>query len=422
MPVNQEEMIIIGSEGLHPNALNTVARYIGESEKPLVAAGFDWGHRVIIITPRRVVVADNQETLHLHNALESQNVTAVTKGRTLIIRATRKNEEKCSFKEQETTETMAYLINNPQEIKYETQPPRDVKKGFVRDAGAAATFGLSATTKHKRAEAKYEERRKRHEKFLASYGDTLTQIQSALDSMNGHRSAAWDVLFSMGAVTTNSQNNIIFGWYKPPEEVEGVKNDPERARSAIGAIPAFGLGIGVPAAVWTMVGVYGTAATGAAIGNLSGAAAGAATAAWIGRAATLGMGGMTAGRIAMGPIGLAASALTLPIGAAIAGSKERKYINQTEGVMRKMTILERVIEESVEKMKPLHSKMVTTTADIQRHTGQLEQADPNAHNLQEIAQRLDMDLRKAAKLENKFHAIVAEQETQLKANGLIDEE
>ena len=52
-----------------------------------------------------------------------------------------------------------------------------------------------------------------------------------------------------------------------------AENNPDRARSFIGAIPAFGLGIGTPVATWTLVGIYGTAATETAIGVLSGAAA-----------------------------------------------------------------------------------------------------------------------------------------------------
>ena len=40
--------------------------------------------------------------------------------------------------------------------------------GFGRDLGAAFTFGLAATTKHKEAEVKYETRRKQHQRRLTS--------------------------------------------------------------------------------------------------------------------------------------------------------------------------------------------------------------------------------------------------------------
>ena len=155
-------------------------------------------------------------------------------------------------------------------------------------------------------------------------------MQSSVEAMDAHFTVAQEVLLSSGALTSDIHDNVNYGWYKPQEEVEMVENTPDYGRSLVGAIPAFGLGIGTPAAIWTLVGIYGTAATGTAIGSLSGAAAGAATAAWIGRAATLGLGGMTAGRIALGPIGAAASLLTLPLGVAVARNRERNYIQQTD--------------------------------------------------------------------------------------------
>ena len=161
--------------------------------------------------------------------------------------------------------------------------------GIGRDLGAAMTFGLSVTTKHKKAEAEYGNRQKQHERRLNSYNEVQAQVQSSVEAMDAHFAAAQGVLLSTGALTCDVNNNVIYGWYEPQEEVESVENNPDYARSSIGAIPAFGLGIGTPAVIWTLVGIYGTAATGTAIGALSGAAAGAATAAWIGRAATLGL-------------------------------------------------------------------------------------------------------------------------------------
>ena len=210
--------------------------------------------------------------------------------------------------------------------------------GFARDLGAAMTFGLSVTTRHKEAETKYGHLRKQHEGRLNAYNEVQAHIQSGLEAMDAHFAAAQEILLSTGALTSDVSSNVIYGWYRPQEEVESVENNPDYARSVIGAIPAFGLRIGTPAAIWTLVGIYGTAATGTAIGVLSGAAA----AAWIGRAATLGLGGMTAGRIALGPIGVAASLVTLPLGAALARNRERNYIQQTDEAAHKMVAWERL--------------------------------------------------------------------------------
>ena len=43
--------------------------------------------------------------------------------------------------------------------------------GFARDLGAAATFGLSSTTKHKEAQKTFENRRTLHQQRLNSYND-----------------------------------------------------------------------------------------------------------------------------------------------------------------------------------------------------------------------------------------------------------
>lgn len=289
--------------------------------------------------------------------------------------------------------------------------------GFGRDLAAAMTFGLSATTKHKEAEAKYETRRTQHQRRLNSYNDIQAQVQSGVEAMDAHFAAAQEVLLSTGALTSDVNNKVIYGWYIPQEEAENVENRPDYARSSIGAIPAFGLGIGTPAAIWTLVGIYGTAATGTAIGALSGAAAGAATAAWIGRAATLGLGGMTAGRIALGPIGAAASLLTLPLGAAVAGNRERNYIQRTKEAADRMNSLEGILDRSRTRMLSLQPKMAVTTADIQRHTSQLETTEPDTPEAQGIAHRLDIDMRKAAAVKNELLEIVKERDDAMNSSG-----
>ena len=294
--------------------------------------------------------------------------------------------------------------------------------GFMRDLGAAVSFGLSATTRHKAAEAKYEDRRKLHELRLNSYNEVQTQVQSGLEAMDAHFAAAQRLLLSTGALATNVDRNVVWGWYRPREEVEGVENSPDYARSFIGAIPAFGLGIGTPAAIWTIVGIYGTAATGTAIGTLSGAAASAATAAWIGRVATLGLGGMTAGRIALGPIGIAASLVTLPLGMAISRNRERKYIQQTDEAASRMSCLERIIKRSGTQMKPLLPRMAVITADLKRHTSQIEVATPDTPEAQGVVHKLDISMRAAADLKNELVKMIQERDEDMKAAGFIDED
>ena len=294
--------------------------------------------------------------------------------------------------------------------------------GVLRDLSAAVTFGLSVTTKHKEAETKYSNCRIRHQRLLNSYNEVQAQIQSTLEAMDAHFAAAQEVLLSSGAVTPDDNNNIIFGWYRSQEEIESVENNPNYSRSIIGVIPAFGLGVGTPAAIWTLVGIYGTAATGTAIGTLSGAAAGTATAAWIGRAATLGLGGMTAGRIALGPIGVAASLATLPLGVALARNRERNYIRQIDEAAHRMACLEEIIERSRSRMKPLLPKMAVTAENMQQHTNQLKSASPNTPGAQGIVHKLDNNMRKATALKKELVDIVKERDDARNVAGFTGED
>ena len=294
--------------------------------------------------------------------------------------------------------------------------------GFTRDLGAAVTFGLSATTRHKDAEIEYENRRKQHGRRLNSYNEVQAQVQASLEAMDAYFAQAQEALLSTGALTSNIDDNVIYGWYRPQEEVKSVENNPDYSRSFIGAIPAFGLGIGTPAAIWTLAGIYGTAATGTAIGTLSGAAASAATAAWIGRAATLGLGGMTAGRIALGPIGVAASLVTLPLGVAVSRNRERNYIQQTDAAAQRMACLEDIIERSRIQIKPLLPQMAVTTAHMQEHISQLKAATPNTPDAQDIVHKLDIDMRKAASLKTELAEMIEERDQAIKVASFIDED
>ena len=103
--------------------------------------------------------------------------------------------------------------------------------GFARDLGAAMTFGLSVTTRHKEAETKYGHRRKQHEGRLNAYNEVQAQIQSALEAMGAHFAAAQEILLSTGALTSDVSSNVVYGWYRPQEEVESVENNPDYARS-----------------------------------------------------------------------------------------------------------------------------------------------------------------------------------------------
>ena len=100
--------------------------------------------------------------------------------------------------------------------------------GFARDLGAAMTFGLSATTKHREAETKYGNRRKQHERRLNAYNEVQSQVQSSLEAMDAHFAAAQEILLSTGALTSDVSSNVIYGWYRRQEEVESGEQPRSR--------------------------------------------------------------------------------------------------------------------------------------------------------------------------------------------------
>jgi hypothetical protein len=81
--------------------------------------------------------------------------------------------------------------------------------GFGRDLGAAVTFGLAATTKHKEAEGKDETRRKQHQRCLNSYNEIQAQVQSGVEAMDAHFTAAQEVLLSTGADIRRQQQRDL---------------------------------------------------------------------------------------------------------------------------------------------------------------------------------------------------------------------
>ncbi len=274
--------------------------------------------------------------------------------------------------------------------------------GFLRDAGAALTMGLSVTTKHKEAETRYIARQAQHQQTVENFNELDRWACDAIDQLSDQYISAKDTLIRIGALTVDDSGNTRYGWYQPHEAVESDPNSPEVMKSIVGSLPGFGTAIGAPAAVWTLVGALGTAGTGVAISSLSGAAAGAATAAWIGRAATLGMGGMTVGRIALGPIALISLPIQGAIGAKIAGNRERNAIkaySEAEWKMDRVDLMTRQESPNLSRAGREARKMTTDTI---RHIGQAETAQPESQDAQDAVARIAEDMKQAEKLIQEF--------------------
>ena len=281
-----------------------------------------------------------------------------------------------------------------------------LRKGFLRDAGAALTMGVSATTKHKDAERAYKEREAQHDQVISRFNEDVVRTSEAIDALESEYLSARDAIINSKALTVDESGNISYGWYLPFDPAHADSDGPDVKRSAIGSVPAFATAVGAPVAVWTLASVLGTAGTGVAISSLSGAAAGAATAAWIGRAATLGLGGMTAGRFALGPIALASLPVQAAIGAKVAGIRERKAIAGYDAAEQEMDRREAIVTRHAPGLREYRQQarqLATTTA---RHIAQLETADTGSQAAHDAVSRLAVDMEQAESLIRRFWSMI----------------
>lgn len=274
--------------------------------------------------------------------------------------------------------------------------------GFGRDLGAALSMGLSATTKHKEAEKAHEKRSDAYQRRVNAFNEVFQQTAGSVQRLEGEYESARDVLIESGAMRVDTEGTIDYGWYRPIEEMARVKDSTDRNQALVGTLPAFGVAIGAPAITWTLVGAFGTAATGTAINALSGAAAGAATAAWIGRAATLGLAGMTAGRVALGPIALLSMPVQAAIGAKVAGNRERKAIQQFSDQTKEMDRLEGIMSKLRRELATQDRRANAAAANLSRHAGQVETDEPGSAEANQAANRLDRDMRQAVEILHEF--------------------
>ena len=274
--------------------------------------------------------------------------------------------------------------------------------GVGRDLGAALTMGWSATTKHKEAQKAHEKRKDADQRRVSTFNEELQRAASSIQRLDGEYTSSRDVLVGSGAMTVDDQGNVNYGWYRPVEGSKMEIHNSDLNQTIVGSLPAFGVLVGAPALTWTLVGALGTAATGTAISTLSGAASGAATAAWIGRAATLGLAGMTAGRVALGPIALLSAPVQVAIGAKVAGNKERRAIQQYQAATKEMDRREGIMSDLKGNLAEHDRQANSTAANLSRHAGQLETAEPGSDQANQAATRLDIDMRQALEILHGF--------------------
>ena len=247
--------------------------------------------------------------------------------------------------------------------------------GLLRDLGAAATIGITATTKQKDAEASFEKAKTKYQIRVEAFNHKAVSACSRFQEMEEAWNEAKTAIIESGALTIDPQGNLSWGWFKPTEMPNDPSAEADAAKTVSGSLPGLVVFIGAPATTWTLAGLFGTAGTGVAISSLSGAAFTAATAAWIGRLGISGVTGlgMRAAPAVLGGIGLAISLpIQIAIGAKVAGNRERRTITQidetTSVINERMTVIEKMqptFDDLATKAREENLKLMRGTAQLQ---------------------------------------------------------
>ena len=254
--------------------------------------------------------------------------------------------------------------------------------GFLRDLGAAASIGISATTKQKDAEVSFQKAKEKYEKRVEGFNDAAVSACSRFEELEQAWNEAKTAIIESGALTVDPQRNLAWGWYQPPDQPKDPAAPADAAKTVSDSLPGLASFIGAPATTWTLVGLFGTAGTGIGISSLSGAAFTAATAAWLGRMGISGITGlgMRAAPAVLGGIGLAISLpIQVAIGAKVAGNRERKTISQIKDTTQVIDARHTIIDEMQPRLEDLGSQAREQNLQLLRGTAQL-QAVLNIHD------------------------------------------
>ena len=247
--------------------------------------------------------------------------------------------------------------------------------GFLRDLGAAASIGISATTKQKDAETSFQKAREKYENRIEKFDHVAVSACSRFEELEVAWNEAKTAIIDSGALTIDPQGNLSWGWFKPTDLPKDPAASADAAKTVSGALPSIVAFIGAPATTWTLVGLFGTAGTGIAISSLSGAAFTAATAAWLGRLGISGITGlgMRAAPAVLGGIGLVISLpIQVAIGAKVAGDRERKTIGQIEDTSRVINVRHTMMDKMQPWLEDLGSQAREQNLQLLRGTAQFQ--------------------------------------------------
>ena len=237
---------------------------------------------------------------------------------------------------------------------------------------------------------------KNHQAFAERYVVDRTTAYAAFQNLTEACNEAKKTIIESGALEVDQDGKVKAGWYKSDA---GYKSQRVEANSNAGVMAAGGSGsiagaIGLPVATWTLVGTFGTASTGAAIGGLSGAAASSATAAWFGGGAVAASGlGMAAAPFVLSGIGIVVGFSILGVAALIGSRRNDRNEKEMRDANATMQEAERRMTVNTSTLKNLEGVAKQVSNQLIRATGVLE-----ANKSDEAVTYLDQALPEADQL------------------------
>ena len=232
----------------------------------------------------------------------------------------------------------------------------------------------------------FDKRVNRHYEKVQEYVECLAGARATFHSTAQAYEQAIQALIKVGALGVNQSGNIVAGWYNfGGQDPERFSGPGAKGVGLVGGAVSIAAALGAPVAAWTLVGTFGTASTGAAIGGLSGAAATSATAAWFG-GGSLAVGGlgMAAAPFALTGIGAVAGLAVLVATVTITRGVNRNRQQDIDDTVRKMNIAEERMEANCkwvskhqEEAALITKKLVKTTAILEYLHGQGNSKSPS---------------------------------------------
>ena len=241
-----------------------------------------------------------------------------------------------------------------------------------------------------------------HQSYTERYVAGCTTAYDSFEYLVEAYEEAKKALIESGALVVDQGGKIKAGWYQGNS---GYENQRVAAANNTGVVVGGGVAgvagaIGAPVAAWTLVGAFGTASTGTAIGGLSGAAATSATAAWFGGGSLAAGGlGMAAAPFVLSGIGIVAVAGIAGIAALFANSRNRRSEKEMLEANKIIREAERRMKANTAVLKDLQVRAKSISTKLIKATGVLEanETDQSVSDIDQAlveADRLFPDLQK----------------------------